>query len=95
MVAGVGGKVRYNTSGTPALATAGSGDVLTGLIAGEISRLRSSASSDNVWLAVSRGAFLHGLAGELAEEKYGTCGVIADDLPEAAAECTARLKFFL
>lgn len=95
MVAGVDGKIRYNTSGTPALATAGSGDVLTGLIAGEISRLRSSASSDNVWLAASRGAFLHGLAGELAEEKYGTCGVIADDLPEAAAECTARLKFFL
>lgn len=90
-VASPGGKVRLNTSGTPALATAGSGDVLTGIIAAELAIWRSAATTATAFTAASRGAFLHGLAGELAEEKFGSCGVIADDLPEMAAVC--RKKF--
>ena len=88
-------KVWINTSGTPALATAGSGDVLTGLIAAEIAGLGNETSSGKVMQAICRGVFLHGLAGELAQERFGETGAVADDLPELAAECKARMKFFL
>ena len=91
-VAALDGRVRINTTGTPALATAGSGDVLTGIIAAGIARFRNQLSMSDVWNAASYGAFLHGLAGEKAEEVFGSCGVIADDLPEIAAQCIAALK---
>ena len=88
-------KVWINTSGTPALATAGSGDVLTGLIAAEIAGLGNETSSGKVMQAICRGVFLHGLAGELAQERFGETGAVADDLPELAAECNSKVKFFL
>ena len=92
VVAAPDGRVRINTTGSPALATAGSGDVLTGLIAAEMARFRSDLCVSDAWNAASRGAFLHGLAGEEAEEEYGPYGVIADDLPEMAAKCLSALK---
>ncbi|MBR7145957.1 MAG: NAD(P)H-hydrate dehydratase [Lentisphaeria bacterium] len=79
------GRVRLNTSGSPALATAGSGDVLTGLIAGEMAHFHSDLTDLEAWDSAARGAFLHGLAGEYAGRRFGN-GVTADDLPEAAAE---------
>jgi NAD(P)H-hydrate epimerase len=58
----------------PALAKAGSGDVLAGLIVG----LR--AQGLGAFEAAVAGAYLHGLAGELARENLGVTGVIAGDL---------------
>ena len=73
------GTVFLNTTGTPAMATGGSGDVLTGLIAALIGQGLPVADA-----AVS-GVYLHGLAGELAAK--GSVGLAASELmamiPEA------------
>lgn len=73
-----GGHCVRNSSGCPALATAGSGDCLTGMIAAAL----AGDSAGELLPAVAEAVFLHGLAGELAAEVYGMRGVIADDLPE-------------
>ncbi len=73
---------------TPALARAGTGDVLAGAIVGLV------AQGIDPWRAAVVGAFLHGRAGELAAELLeGTAAVMAGDvlgcLPAAIAELTA------
>ena len=67
------GDYALNLSGSPVLATAGSGDVLSGVIAA------LAASSENLFEAAKDGVFLHGLLGELDVPLAG-CGLIADDL---------------
>ncbi len=69
-----GQRKHHNTSGSPAMATAGAGDVLTGVIAALIAQGLSG------WDAACLGALVHGLAGELAAESRGPVGVIATDL---------------
>ena len=56
------------------MATAGSGDVLTGVIAGFIAQGMDSFS------AAVLGVYLHGLAGDLASESVGQYGMVAGDL---------------
>lgn len=70
------GKVYYNSSGTPALATAGSGDVLTGLMAGLM------AQGIKPEIASLSAVYIHGVAGRLAEEQHGSYGVCADDIAD-------------
>lgn len=65
-----------NTSGSPALATAGSGDVLTGVIASLIGQgLRPN-------LAAPIGVYLHGKAGEISGNKYSIHGSLASHIIE-------------
>jgi ADP-dependent NAD(P)H-hydrate dehydratase / NAD(P)H-hydrate epimerase len=77
------GFVRVNAKGTSVLATAGSGDVLTGAIGGLVARGLEAAD------AASAGAFLHGVAGHLAGRATGD-GTMASDiaarLPEAVRD---------
>jgi len=70
------GKLYFNSSGNPGMATAGSGDTLTGVILGLLARRISPAD------AVVAAVFLHGLAGDLAAaEKSGTA-LIASDITD-------------
>ena len=75
VVADPGGRVLVLPFANPALATAGSGDVLAGTIVG----LR--AQGMETFEAAVAGAYVHGLAGELARADLGDMGVVAGDLP--------------
>lgn len=68
------GSVLFNSSGTEALATPGSGDVLTGLIAGLI------AQGIHPEHAAVAGVYIHGLAGLMARNRHGVRGVTAEDI---------------
>lgn len=74
-----------NDTGNAALATAGSGDVLTGLIAGLM------AQGLGAWEAAVLGAWLHGLAADHWAHRFGHAGLIArelaDGIPGALEEC--------
>lgn len=69
-----GQEVLINTTGTSALAKAGTGDVLTGIIAGFCAQGLSPLD------AVTLGVYVHGLAGEQAAARKTDYGVIADDV---------------
>ena len=76
------GRVSFNSSGNPGMATAGSGDVLTGVIAGLIGQGLNTRS------AVIAGVYLHGLAGDIYAKEKGTeisltAGDLLDNLPES------------
>ena len=68
------GQIFFNTTGNPGMATAGSGDVLTGVITGLLTRTRNPA------LAALFGVFVHGLAGDLAEKETSTIALLAGDI---------------
>jgi len=68
------GKVYINSTGNPGMATPGSGDVLTGVIAALI------AQGYNPDWAVVLGVYLHGMAGDMAAQQQGVYGMIASDI---------------
>ncbi|OPZ72870.1 MAG: Bifunctional NAD(P)H-hydrate repair enzyme Nnr [Firmicutes bacterium ADurb.Bin456] len=81
VVADPGGAIYINPTGNPGMATAGSGDVLAGTIAA------LAGQGLNPSRAAAAGAYLHGLAGDLAAREKGMTGLVAGDLiltlPEA------------
>jgi ADP-dependent NAD(P)H-hydrate dehydratase / NAD(P)H-hydrate epimerase len=85
VIAAPDGRVSINSSGGPALATGGTGDVLTGIIGACLARRLS------LYDAARAGVFLHGLAGEVAGERFGAPGAIAGDVIEAIPEALRRL----
>jgi hydroxyethylthiazole kinase-like uncharacterized protein yjeF len=86
VVAAPGGQVSVLPFANPAMATAGSGDVLAGAIVGM--RAQGLASFE----AALVGAYLHGLSGELARDALGDAGVVAGDLMGLLPLAIARLK---
>jgi len=82
----VAGRGHYrNTAGTPGLGTAGSGDVLAGVIGGLLARgVEPTAAA--VW-----GVHLHALAGERAAEARGDDGMIASDVVDALPDALRAL----
>jgi NAD(P)H-hydrate epimerase len=63
-------------TGNPGMATAGTGDVLTGMVVGLLAQGVPS------WEAACAATFLHGVAGDLAAQRLGFAGMIAGDLVE-------------
>ena len=73
------GNIYINTSGNNGMSTAGSGDVLTGIIAA------FAAQGSNAYAAAKAGVYVHGLAGDYAKDIYSEYGVMASDMADAAA----------
>ncbi|MEO5950932.1 MAG: NAD(P)H-hydrate dehydratase, partial [Chloroflexia bacterium] len=80
------GKVFVSPFSNPALATAGTGDVLAGAIAGLLAQGLSAVD------AACTGVYLHGLAGELLREEYGISGGLAGELPVLLARAQHKLR---
>jgi NAD(P)H-hydrate epimerase len=68
------GKVFFNSTGNPGMATAGAGDVLTGMIAS------FAAQGYRPEQAATLAVYLHGMAGDMAAEKLSQWGVTAGDI---------------
>lgn len=79
-----GNRYRINETGNSALAKAGSGDCLTGVIAGFL------AQKMEPFDAAVLGAKIHGLAGELASQELSEYGVLASDLPKYIARALRK-----
>lgn len=85
-VASPGGKVWFNSSGNPGMATAGSGDVLTGMI------LSFLAQGYNALAAALTGVFIHGLAGDIAAERISGESLIASDIVDSIGEAFKKIR---
>ena len=75
IVAAPDGEVYVNPTGNAGMATGGSGDVLTGILAGLLAQKRDDALG-----ATLAGVYLHGLAGDLAAQEMGMRALIASDI---------------
>jgi len=78
------GTVYFNTSGNPGMATAGSGDVLTGILLGLLAQGLPAQESAIL------GVYLHGVAGDLAAETLGERSVMASDIVKNIARAMQR-----
>ena len=85
-----GVEIYEDTTGTNAMSTAGSGDVLTGIIAGFLAQDKTNKPINLTKVAV----FIHGTAGELAEKKYGKRASIASDFINSLKEIKNTIPNF-
>jgi NAD(P)H-hydrate epimerase len=87
LIAQPDGEVWVNTTGNPGMATGGTGDILTGMIAGMIAQ-----HAGEVIKAVIAAVYLHGMAGDIARETMGEQSLVATDLVEALPEAMRRVR---
>ncbi len=81
-----GEKVYTNKTGNPGMATAGSGDVLTGVITALLGQGLSNFD------AAVLGVYVHGMAGDVAAENLGQVGMITTDIIDALPEVFLKNK---
>jgi ADP-dependent NAD(P)H-hydrate dehydratase / NAD(P)H-hydrate epimerase len=80
------GRAFINTSGNAGMATAGSGDVLTGIIAGLLGQGMNPVNASIL------GVYLHGLAGDIAAAEKGMHSLIASDITDKISGAFAQLR---
>lgn len=78
------GSIYFNRTGNPGMATAGSGDVLTGVILGFLAQIKDPL------IATIAAVYVHGLAGDLAAKAVGMHGMIASDIIENLGKAIAQ-----
>jgi ADP-dependent NAD(P)H-hydrate dehydratase / NAD(P)H-hydrate epimerase len=81
------GEAWVNTTGNPGMATGGTGDILTGMVAGMIAQHPKNAFS-----AVLAAVHLHGLAGDVIRETVGEYSLVATDLLRGLPEAFLRTR---
>jgi ADP-dependent NAD(P)H-hydrate dehydratase / NAD(P)H-hydrate epimerase len=85
VIASPEGDVWVNTTGNPGMATGGTGDILTGMVAGFMAQ-----NPSRIFEAVLAGVYLHGSAGDVAVESAGEYCLVATDLVKALPEAFRR-----
>lgn len=86
VVASPGGEAKVSPMANPGLASAGTGDVLSGAVAGLI------AQGLSPFAAASCGVYLHGEAGEMVRAELGDAGMVASDLLPALPRVIKKVK---
>lgn len=81
------GEAWVNTTGNPGMATGGTGDILTGMVAGMIAQ-----NPKNAFVAVLAAVHLHGLAGDVMRERVGEHSLVATDLLQGLPEAFRRTR---
>jgi NAD(P)H-hydrate epimerase len=81
------GNAYFNTTGNPGMATGGTGDALTGILAG----LTAQFGTGDWPRVLGLGVYLHGLAGDVAASRVGEAPLIASDLIDAIPEAYSRI----
>jgi hydroxyethylthiazole kinase-like uncharacterized protein yjeF len=82
-----GGEAWVNTTGNPGMSTGGTGDILTGMVAGMIAQ-----HSKQAFQAVLAAVHLHGLAGDVMRESVGEHSLVATDLLKGLPEAFRRTR---
>ena len=80
VVSGASEERYLNISGNAGMATAGSGDVLSGVIAGVLCMYLKAERKPSMAMMAALGVYVHGLAGDLAAETVGQRGMTAGDI---------------
>jgi NAD(P)H-hydrate epimerase len=87
LIAAPDGTVWVNPTGNPGMATGGTGDILTGMVAGLIAQHPQQALE-----ATALAVYLHGLAGDLASESVGENSLVATDLVRFLPQAFAQMR---
>ncbi len=87
LIAEPGGEVWVNSTGNPGMSTGGTGDILTGMVAGMIAQNPRRALE-----AVIAAVYLHGLAGDVARDRQGEHSLVATDLLPALPEAIRGVR---
>jgi NAD(P)H-hydrate epimerase len=87
IVATPSGEAWVNTTGNPGMATGGTGDILTGIVAGMLAQ-NPKRAFESVLAAV----YLHGLAGDIARENVGEHSLVATDLLKTLPQAFRQLR---
>lgn len=87
IIANPQGQAWVNTTGNPGMATGGTGDILTGMVAGMLAQ-----NPKHAFEAVLAAVYLHGLAGDIARETMGEHSLVATDLIAELPEAFRRVR---
>jgi NAD(P)H-hydrate epimerase len=85
------GRIWVNQTGNPGMATAGSGDVLGGMIAGLVAQFHPQQPMEMILAAA---VFLHGYAGDLAAHQTGEMGLTASDIVDFIPKSVLKINGF-
>jgi NAD(P)H-hydrate epimerase len=87
IVAGPDGQAWVNPTGNPGMATGGTGDILTGIVAGLMAQF-----ADRAFEAVVAAVYLHGLAGDVARDEVGEQPLVATDLIRCLPDAIRHIR---
>ena len=87
-----GGEAWVNTTGNPGMATGGTGDILTGMVAAMLAQEKRAQNPESALLAVCAAVHLHGLAGDVMRDVVGEHSLVATDLLRGLPDAFERAR---
>ena len=87
------GEAWVNTTGNPGMSTGGTGDILTGMVAGMIAQTRTAKDPDATLQAVCAAVHLHGLAGDVMLGEVGEHSMVATDVLRGLPQAFAKSQY--